>query len=268
MTMQLFPNTKFFFFLKRCGGIRRDDVPERGKSSSFTRKYSAAIKKLSQYVLQNKLMILAYYITRLYFLTVRVESINEEIVRQHLKAGNALIAALWHQRILASIGYAKGFGAYRPSVMISESRDGDMIADVFSRMNFRPVRGSSSRNGKKALAAMLNDLKDHSLAVHVLDGPKGPRGVVKPGLIVLAEKSGVPIVPVYISISRAWVLGSWDRCLVPKPFSKIVIRWDQPITVPQNMNEQSFEHFLGKIEKHMLENQRQDDGRFSGESLI
>jgi lysophospholipid acyltransferase (LPLAT)-like uncharacterized protein len=61
--------------------------------------------------------------------------------------------------------------------MISKSRDGDLIADVYSRMNFRPIRGSSSRDGKKALAAMVDDLKDHPIAVHVLDGPKGPRAL-------------------------------------------------------------------------------------------
>ncbi|MGV8058651.1 MAG: lysophospholipid acyltransferase family protein [Smithellaceae bacterium] len=266
--MQFFQNTKYLSFQKRPKENRIVDPLKSGNGSLLLKKYSSAVKALSSYILQNRLMIVAYYITRSYFMTVRIESINEEMVRQHLKNGNKLIAALWHQRILSSIGYAKGFGVYRPSVMISESRDGDMIADVFSRMNFRPVRGSSSRNGKKALAAMLNDLKDHSFAVHVLDGPKGPKGVVKPGLIVLAEKTGIPVVPVYISVNRAWVLRSWDRCLVPKPFSKIVIRWDQPIAISQKMNEQSFEEIRLKLEKHMLNNQRQDDRRLGWQNLI
>ncbi|MBW6486522.1 MAG: DUF374 domain-containing protein [Syntrophobacterales bacterium] len=92
--------------------------------------------------------------------------------------------------------------------MISKSRDGDLVTDIFGRMNFRPVRGSSSHNGKQALTAMVDDLRDHSFAVHVMDGPKGPISVVKPGLIVMAKQSGAPIIPVYISISRAWVLHS------------------------------------------------------------
>jgi lysophospholipid acyltransferase (LPLAT)-like uncharacterized protein len=268
MIRQFFQNIKFSFIMKKLQGIGKNDSRKNGENPSPVRKSSAAAKKLSRYVLEKKLMIIAYYIARLYFLTVRVESINEEMVRQHLKAGNKLIAALWHQRILASIGYAQGFGVYRPSVMISESRDGDMTADVFSRINFRPVRGSSSRSGGKALFAMVNDLAVHSLAVHVLDGPRGPRGIVKPGLVVLAEKTGIPIVPVYISVSRAWVLGSWDRCLVPKPFSKIVIRWDQPIAVPPSTTEESFEAVRMGLEKHMLENQRRDDTLLSGKSLI
>ncbi len=198
------------------------------------RRYSKSIKEFSRYALQHNLMIIAYYILRLYFLTIRIESINEDAIRQHLESGKKMITAIWHQRIVAVIGYVNRFSNYQPSVMISKSRDGDLIADVYSRMNFRPIRGSSSRDGKKALAAMVDDLKDHPIAVHVLDGPKGPRGVVKPGLIAMAEQSGAPVVPIYISMSRAWILHSWDRCLIPKPFSKIVIRWDQPKAIPVN----------------------------------
>lgn len=241
---------------------------ENMSSISWLKKHSDIIKKFSRYALRYNLMIIAYYLARLYFTTIRVESINEDAVRQYLKEGNKLIAALWHQRIISAIGYAKGFGMYRPSVMISASRDGDLIASIFSRMNFRPVRGSSSRDGKKALHAMLEDLKLHPFAVHVLDGPKGPKGVIKPGLITMAEQSGVPIVPVYISVSGAWILKSWDHCLIPKPFSKIVIRWDEPIGAPRKMTGQTFEEFRQKIERHMLENQRIDDSRFGWKHLI
>ncbi|MBM4314465.1 MAG: DUF374 domain-containing protein [Deltaproteobacteria bacterium] len=213
-------------------------------------------------------MLIAYYILRLYFLTIRIKSINEDALLQHLNSGNKIIAAIWHQRIIAVLGYVKRFSAYRPSVMISKSRDGDLIAAIYSRFNFRPIRGSSSRDGKKALSALVDDLKDHPFAVHVLDGPRGPRGIVKPGLIVLAEQSGVPIVPAYVSMSRAWKLNSWDGCLIPKPFSKIVIRWGQPRAITREIDEQCFEDARKDIETHMLENQRQDDLRFGWKDLI
>ena len=263
MAMSLFQRIKSFLDTKKTG-----DVSVNGKSVGRSRKQSAPIKELSRYALQHNLMIIAYHLVRMYFLTIRIESVNEESVVQHLKNGEKLIAALWHQRIIAVIGYAKRFGHYRPSVMISKSRDGDLIADIFSRMNFRPVRGSSSLNGKQALAAMVDDLRDHPFAVHVLDGPKGPRGVVKSGLIVLAKQSGAPIIPVYISTSRAWVLHSWDRCLVPKPFSKIVIRWGRPTAVPKEVDEHVFEEIRLGIEKQMLENQRRDDCLFGWKELI
>lgn len=261
------PNMKSFLPTRRQHETRTSNLPTNGNSAR-NRRHSTSIKEFSRYALQHNLMIIAYYILRLYFLTIRVEAINEDAIRQHLESGNKMITAIWHQRIIAVIAYVKRFNSYRPSVMISKSRDGDLIADVYSRMNFRPIRGSSSRDGKKALAAMVDDLKDHPIAVHVLDGPKGPRGVVKPGLIVMAEKSGVPIVPIYISMSRAWVLHSWDRCLIPKPFSKIVIRWDQPKAIPRDIDEKTFEDARQGIETYMLENQRRDDCHFGWKDLI
>ena len=227
-----------------------------------------SLRECSRYALQHHLMIVAYCITRLYFLTIQIKTVNEAPIRRHLEGGSKLIAAIWHQRIIAVIGYARRFGVYRPSVMISKSRDGDVVADFFRCLGFRPVRGSSSRDGKQALAAMIDDLKDHPFAVHVLGGPQGPRGVVKPGLVALAGKSGIPVVPFYISMSRAWMLRSWDRCLIPKPFSRIVVRWGEPRTVPGDMDERTFEAIRLGIEAHMLENQRRDDRRFGWTDLI
>jgi len=95
--------------------------------------------------------------------------------------------------------------------------------------------------------------------VHILDGPRGPRGVVKPGLIVMAQLSGVPIVPVYISVNKAWMLNSWDSFIIPKPFSTVVIRWDNPIFVPQEMDNETFESTRKEIEQHLKRNQVRDD---------
>lgn len=235
---------------------------------SWVERNSKAIKAFSRYALQKNLMIIGYYILRLYFLTMRIESPNHDVILKRMENGQKMIAALWHQRIISAIRYAARLGIYRPSVMISQSRDGDLVSAIFSRMDFRPVRGSSSRGGKQALTAMVDDLKEHPFAAHILDGPRGPIGVIKPGLIVMAQQSGVPIIPIYISASRAWVLKSWDHCLIPKPFSKITFRWGEPIFIPRDMDDQAFEATRLKIEKLMLENQRQDDRRFGWSNLI
>ncbi len=216
------------------------------------------IKHVSRFAL-NYLMPFVQYLVRAYLLLIKIKTVNEHISLEHLKSGQKMIAAIWHQRILVVMGYARRFSRYKPSVMISRSRDGEMIAKVYSRFNFRPIRGSSSRGGKEALANMVEDLIHHQLAVHILDGPRGPRGVVKPGLIVMAQLSGVPIVPVYISVNRAWVLNSWDHFIIPKPFSTVVIRWDNPIYVPKSMDDQIFENTRKKIEQHLKENQIRDD---------
>jgi len=217
------------------------------------------IKHLSRFALKYGLMPVAHHLVRAYLSLIRIKAVNEEIGLGHLKSGQKMIVAIWHQRILVVMGYARRFGVYEPSVMISRSRDGEMIAKVYSRFNFRPIRGSSSQGGKEALANMVEDLANHQIAVHILDGPRGPRGVVKPGLIVMAQLSGVPIVPVYISVNRAWVLDSWDHFIIPKPFSTVVIRWDSPIYVPESMDSEEFETTRKKIEQHLKENQIRDD---------
>lgn len=217
------------------------------------------IKGLSKFAIRHGLIPLAYGILRLYFATIRIQGVGEEDFRAHLQRGGRAIAALWHQRILAVFAYAGRFSQWAPAVMISRSRDGEMIADTYRRLNFRPVRGSSSRGGREALAALVADLAEHPFAVHVLDGPRGPRGVIKAGLVSLAQLSGAPVFPVYASVDRAWVLGSWDRFLIPKPFSTVTVRWDGPIAVPASLSSGEFEATRRRIEERMRENQARDD---------
>jgi lysophospholipid acyltransferase (LPLAT)-like uncharacterized protein len=246
----------------------RRNPPADGKEITWARRHSDAIIAFSRFALRKNLMVVAYYILRLLFMTIRVQAVNEYVAIEHLTAGKKAIAVLWHQRIIAVFRFAARFGHYKPSVMVSQSRDGDLIAAVFSRIHFRPIRGSSSKGGKEALNAIVEDLKINPVAIHILDGPRGPRGVIKPGVIVMAQQSGLPIVPIYISVNRAWVLNSWDRCLVPKPFSRITIRFGEFTTVPAEMDHETFEEARLKLERQMLENQRQDDSRFGWKDLI
>lgn len=229
------------------------------------------IKQLSRFAIKFGLIPLAHYVIRLYLSLMRITVVNEkdeEMVINRLESGQKMIAAIWHQRIFIAMRYARRLSRFSPSVMISQSRDGEMIADIYSRFHFRPVRGSSSRGGKEALSAMITDLEQNLFAVHVLDGPRGPRGVIKPGLIVMAQSSGAPIFPFYITVDRAWVLNSWDRTLIPKPFSRIFIRWGTPFYVPEHLDDAGFENIRQQIEQHMKENQTRDDQEFGWKDLL
>jgi len=217
------------------------------------------IKHLSRFALNYGLIPCTHHLISAYFSFIKIRTVNEEMVLNLLRNGQKLIVAILHQRIPLVLSYARKFSEFEPSAMISQSRDGDIIAEIAIRLNFRPVRGSSSRGGKEALAAMIADLETHQCAVHALDGPRGPIGIVKAGLIAMAQLSGVPVVPVYISVDRAWMLNSWDRTLIPKPFSTVVIRWDNPIAVPEDLDNDSFESTRRQIEEHMKENQTRDD---------
>jgi lysophospholipid acyltransferase (LPLAT)-like uncharacterized protein len=215
------------------------------------------IKGLSRFAIKYGLIPVAAAILRFYFRLIHVRASGEEEIKKHLHEGGKAIAAIWHQRILVVLDYAGRFGEFAPAVMISQSRDGEMIADIYRRLNFHPVRGSSSRGGRKALAAMVAYLAEHPGAVHVVDGPRGPRGIIKAGLISMAQHSGVPIVPVAVSVSRAWVLNSWDRFLIPKPFSTIFVHWGTPIPVPAALDDAAFEALRGEVEAKLR--QMQDD---------
>jgi lysophospholipid acyltransferase (LPLAT)-like uncharacterized protein len=224
------------------------------------------IKKLSTFAIRHGLIPIAHWILRIYLLMVRIRIFHEEELFDHLHRGGKGIIAFWHQRIFLVVSYAGRFREFSP---ISQSRDGDLIADVARRLNFRPVRGSSSRGGREALAAVVAELSAHPLAVHAVDGPQGPRGLIKAGIIRMAQLSGAPIIPVYISVNRAWVLGSWDRFLIPKPFSTVWIRWDEPIPVPATLDNDAFETLRLEIEKRMRDNQEEDDRKCGwGETLF
>jgi len=220
------------------------------------------IKRLASLSTAYGLIPIASWLIRGHLRLMHYEIEGEERIRRHLQSGGKAIVAIWHQRILMAIHYARRFSAYAPAVMISRSRDGEMIARVYARLNFRPVRGSSSTGGQGALHALVADLASHPLAVHVVDGPRGPRGVVKGGLITLAQLSGVPIVPLAFSCSRAWVLNSWDSFLIPKPCSRIRVHWGELIPVSAELDRDAFEALRWDVQARMRTLQNDDDRRW------
>lgn len=209
--------------------------------------------------LTHGLMPCAYYSLRVYLSSLRLKVEGEEAILDYLAEGGKGIAAVWHQRFLAVLLYATKFRELKPCVMVSQSRDGDMISPVAERLGLRPVRGSSSRGGKAAMLAMVAALSENQAAAHVVDGPRGPKGVVKGGLIRLAQLSGADIFPVYISTEKAWITHSWDRFIIPKPFSRVLVRWGKPIFVPQDLDSKAFEDIRQEVEQELIVGHAQDD---------
>lgn len=162
-----------------------------------------------------------------------------------------VIYASWHQRFFPGITF---FATRKPiAIMISQSRDGEMIARVVDILGWRPVRGSSSRGGSRALKELRHLTRNGYRVGHIVDGPQGPFGVIKPGLLTIAQFAGTPIVPVITSAQRRWVFNSWDRFMVPKPFSRVIIRFAPPITVPRRLDAGAFEALRLDIEKQIKE---------------
>jgi lysophospholipid acyltransferase (LPLAT)-like uncharacterized protein len=170
-----------------------------------------------------------------------------------------LVVAVWHQRLLTAVTYVMKFRNFEPVIMISQSKDGELATRLARRFGLVPVRGSSSKGGTSALFAITEALKTNPAVVHIVDGPRGPKGVVKPGLISMAQVSGAVILPVIASAKKAWRLPSWDRFLIPKPFSEVTIEWGRPFVVPRNADSESYEELRHAIEAYLIEGHAQAD---------
>jgi lysophospholipid acyltransferase (LPLAT)-like uncharacterized protein len=161
--------------------------------------------------------------------TIRMVRVNREIPERLGSEGKNFIYAFWHGRQFLLFHFHRDSGAVIPS---SESRDGEIQAGILKRFGFGVVRGSSKRKGERALLGLVESLrrgKDIGLAV---DGPRGPIYEVKEGVVYLAGKLSKPIVPVSTSASRYWTLEkAWDKYLLPKPFTRGVIVYGNPIHV-------------------------------------
>lgn len=140
-------------------------------------------------------------------------------------AAPAVLVAMWHGELLP-VGW--GIRRHRPVGMVSEHRDGEIIARVLRGWGYDLVRGSSTRGGGRALLALIRAIGAGRQGGITPDGPRGPAGVPQLGAIHAARRAGVAIVPVRAVVSRAWRVRSWDRFVVPKPFARVVLTAGEP----------------------------------------
>jgi len=172
-----------------------------------------------------------YHAIRGFQSTYRLVVENETPWMDHLSAGGSVIICCWHQQFFSAIRHFRNYRHLKPPLMISRSGDGGVIAGVASRTGWDIVRGSSSKGGSEALDEMASLLRARRIAAHVLDGPRGPAGRIKAGLVRLAQLGNAVIAPFYVTADHAWFFRSWDRFMVPKPFSRVRLRFGDPIAL-------------------------------------
>jgi len=132
--------------------------------------------------------------------------------------------------------------------MVSRSFDGEYIARTIEKLGFVAVRGSSSRNGATALLGLKSQLEQGNLVVFTIDGPRGPKYVAKPGPVALSRASALPMAAFYVALDSAWVLNTWDALMIPKPFSKALVRFSAKIRVPAEAGEGEMTEFQQKLQ--------------------
>src|SRR5215212_2056845 len=169
---------------------------------------------------------------------------------RHVRAHNIddsprYIIAFWHEDVLLSL-----HSRWRipTTAIISQSKDGEIVSRVLHLYKAHTARGSSTRGGEVALREVLRDVRKGNNIALTPDGPKGPRRVVKEGVVYIAQVSGLPIVPFYFTAKWKKRLRSWDRQIFPIPFSKALYIYGEPIPVPRDGD---VEEWRLKIERAM-----------------
>ena len=207
--------------------------------------------KKYRYELIQKLQGSFYHLIRAYSWTFRLHIENEKPWRDHLRDGGRILLCCWHQQFFAAIRHFKTYAPYHPALMISLSQDGDIIADIAEKSGWHAARGSSSREGGRALKEMIDHLNRSGLAAHIMDGPRGPAGIIKAGVVSLVRKTGARVVPVYVTANRAWYFNSWDRFMLPKPFARVTLRFGEMLDLSSGTSENDFERQRLRLQEIM-----------------
>lgn len=157
-----------------------------------------------------------------------------------------VIYAVWHEHILV---HAWVFRQRGISMLISQSRDGEYIARTVKFLGFRAARGSSSRGAVRGMLKLAHILKDEGDVGITADGPRGPARECKPGVITLAKRSGCPIIPLAASASRSRRVNSWDRMIVPYPFSTLTVMYGEPIFIPADADKEALANYQQQVKQ-------------------
>ena len=186
---------------------------------------------------------------RLLARTLRIRR-EERAVEPLWASHTPAIYVVWHARLLL-LPYLYGHRGAR--VLISRSRDGDMVARLVRRFGFAVVRGSSSRGGAGGLRGLARALGEGHSVIVVPDGPRGPAETVKPGVVTLARLTGAPVVPLSFAGSAEWRARSWDGFRIPKPFARCVVRFGEPLRLTPSRDRGDAEATRKDIEAALRE---------------
>ncbi len=205
---------------------------------------------LEKYSLRERLLIrfadYTFY-TLIYLIgkTIRFEKVGWENNESSGENGKIPILAFWHNRIFLATYYFRNRGIV---VMSSKSFDSEYVARFVQRFGFGVVRGSSTRGGTGALVEMIKLMRKGFPTGFSVDGPKGPKYVVKSGLCLLAKKTGNPIVPFNIEVEKYWEVKNWDNLQIPKPFTRARVQIAEPLSVAKDASDEDIEKSRAQLQ--------------------
>jgi lysophospholipid acyltransferase (LPLAT)-like uncharacterized protein len=218
-------------------------APEANARAEMSVERAYKFADLSAYPLKKRLMIRAadlmfYLLIQIIGRTARFEVEGWEHHEQITGSNGLPIYNFWHERIFLTTYWWR---RRRIVVMTSQSFDGEYIARFIQRFGYGAARGSSTRGGVGAVVEMARLMRAGCTTAFTIDGPKGPPRVAKMGSVLLAKKTGQPVLPVTMALKRYWTVPSWDSFQIPKPFTRAKVYVAPPIYVPADADEATLE---------------------------
>lgn len=190
-------------------------------------------------------------LSRMLFATCRVRVHGAENLGQCEAQGKSFVAVFWHYSVFTAVELISSRGGRGWTAMVSASDDGEFVARILARQGVVPLRGSRNRGGLAALKGLIGLLRQGYNAAIVADGSQGPPRVMQAGAILLAGKSGAPILPLAVAADRFWTFRSWDRTLLPKPFARLDLWYGEPMTVPEKSGPEEIERCRLEMESRL-----------------
>jgi len=202
--------------------------------------------------------VLVWWLIQLLWKTCRIERvIGQEHIDASLQAGQAFIPCYWHQQQIFCVRHLLNMAQRHPALklgyLISPSADGDIATQMFGKQGVRIIRGSATRGGAQALREIYLAIKQESISPIVTpDGPTGPLYQCKPGVAMLAQLSKTPLLPMAYAGTRVWKLTSWDKFMLPVPFSRIVVAIGEPLDVRKSDAQDEFKEACERMNVRLM----------------
>ena len=182
---------------------------------------------------------LLFGVVYLWCLTLRSKNLNEEEEKHFKNLTGPYILTLWHGRIFYLFYYLRRHPDY--FLLISPSEDGDLLARLATLMGYSVIRGSTYKKAISASRSLIKVLRRNQRIIIIADGSRGPRCVAQPGSVQLAGITGAPLFPMTFGAKNKVVLNSWDRFVIPLPFTRCTLNFSSPISLPPKSSDQKIE---------------------------
>ncbi len=186
--------------------------------------------------------------------TCRLRVLGADVEKKHIGGGKGFIGVVWHKDFLFALDY---FRRRKIVVMVSRSKDGELVTRAMHRMGYRTVRGSSSAGGREALAELTDLVREGWGAAIIADGPRGPARKAKIGCVLAGRGTGAPLIPWGCHAEPNITARNWDRTMIPKPFARITMGFGNPIYVPSGADRAQCEAIRDEVDVRMAEIEEQ-----------